>query len=66
MGTDLWRTSGPNPVQAEPAGAGFQDQLDMGTLLQLSLKVELSVSPRMETAQTSLGNLFLCTTNLRV
>lgn len=28
--------------------------------------VKLSVSPRMETAQTSLGNLFLCTTSLEV
>lgn len=55
MRTDLWRTSGPSAVQAEIAGAGFPRPGP----------VELSMSPRMETAQTSLGNLFLCTTSLK-
>lgn len=42
MGTDLWRTSGPKPAQAGTAGAGFPGPGP----------VELSVSPRVETAQT--------------
>lgn len=54
VGTDLWRTSAPNPVQAETAGAGFSGPGP----------VELAVSPRMEITQTSLGNLFLCTTRV--
>lgn len=56
MGTDLWITSAPSSVQAEIAGAGFPRPGP----------VELSMSPRMETAQTSLRNLFLCTTSLSV
>lgn len=53
--TDLGRASGPNPIQAETAGAGFPEPGP----------VELSKSLRMKTAQTSLGNLFLCTPALR-